>query len=275
MNYSFESFFHHYGFSNSQRDQFLSILSRNYERKFSLLAPYLVSTHTLLDISTGDGSFLFYLAKRLSDIHFITTDLVLKPYVLSSLTEHNTAFSYHLFWNASNVFSLPFKDNAFDVVLSHNASHDLLMASSSPQDFFTEVFRVLRPNGFFILIDKVLDDTEPMSVDLQMEKLQHSLFSITGQRVFGLKTSKEFSAILSSFFVPIFEQHITLDAPPELLVFFKYYYNYDHWFPLFSKYPSEIRKRCDAKVRTFLDTLNNGQFTPTFCSAYLYIGKKN
>lgn len=269
-----ETFFTHYSFSPSRRQEFLKAFSRPYQVKIALLDRHLSSGNTLLDISTGEGIFLSYLFSSFDSLQFFTLDLVLSGSALSSFRSLNFSYSHRIFFNSGNVFSLPFKSSSFNILLSHNATHDLLMDSFSPEHFFAECARVLRTDGLIILFDKVLDNTDSLSADLNMELLQHKLFSLTGRRVFGLKHSSELRSFLTRFSTPVFEQLLPSSSIPDFMLFFEYFYDYDHWSPLFAHSPPDIQAQCKSLVEDFVTSIRSRRFTPSFCTTYLYIGRK-
>ncbi|MDB6151664.1 MAG: Methyltransferase type 11 [Chthoniobacteraceae bacterium] len=65
---------------------------------------------------------------------------------------------------------LPYPDQTFDLVTCRVAPHHF----SSPEDFITETARVLRPGGYFLLIDGSIPNDEPEAEEWlhQLEKLR-------------------------------------------------------------------------------------------------------
>ncbi|MES2572698.1 MAG: class I SAM-dependent methyltransferase [Verrucomicrobiota bacterium] len=66
--------------------------------------------------------------------------------------------------------SFPYPDQSFDLVTCRVAPHHF----SSPDDFIAETARVLRPGGFFLLIDGSVPDDEPEAEEWlhRVEKLR-------------------------------------------------------------------------------------------------------
>jgi len=77
--------------------------------------------------------------------------------------------------------SLPYDDAGFDLVISRVAPHHF----SSPQAFIEETARVLRPGGYFMLIDGSIEDGDPVAEEWthEVEKLRdpshHRFLSLT------------------------------------------------------------------------------------------------
>ncbi|WP_430786055.1 class I SAM-dependent methyltransferase [Virgibacillus flavescens] len=104
------------------------------------------SSMIALDIATGGG----HVAKQLSP-H-------VKKVIATDLTEEmltNTATHLKQFTNISFTIAdaeeLPFEDNSFHIVTCRIAAHHF----PHPENFISEVSRVLKPNGKFIFIDNI------------------------------------------------------------------------------------------------------------------------
>jgi len=109
---------------------------------------------SVLDIGTGEGSFLLNLAKNLPDVNFVGID-------------HNDDFLKRSFtlkdkMALKNVELVKaFFDGSYDLT-----QHDMIFTrftlqhSSDPQTFLDEVYKRLSNGGFFITIDEYLFQTE-------------------------------------------------------------------------------------------------------------------
>jgi ubiquinone/menaquinone biosynthesis C-methylase UbiE len=106
-----------------------------------------------LDVATGGGHTGLYLARQgwkvtLGDI---------APRMLENaralLAEEGFSAETQLF----PAEQMPFPDASFDLVSSRVAPHHF----SSPEKFVNEVARVLRPGGYFLLIDGSVPDDDP------------------------------------------------------------------------------------------------------------------
>ncbi|AXI09023.1 class I SAM-dependent methyltransferase [Oceanobacillus zhaokaii] len=99
-----------------------------------------------LDIATGGGHAGKKLAPNVKEV--FATDIT------KEMLE-NTSTHLQLYPNINYVIadaeSLPFLDNAFDIVTCRIAAHHF----PNPDRFIDEVERVLKPNGKFLLIDNV------------------------------------------------------------------------------------------------------------------------
>jgi SAM-dependent methyltransferase len=94
---------------------------------------------TILDLMAGPDSHL----GKVSD-----PEVVVGLGLNKSELEANPVLSEHVIQDLNSDFRLPFPDNRFDVVVN-TVSVDYL---TQPLEVFREVSRVLRPDGFFIVV---------------------------------------------------------------------------------------------------------------------------
>ncbi|ARI78994.1 class I SAM-dependent methyltransferase [Halobacillus mangrovi] len=106
---------------------------------------------TVLDIATGGG----HVAKALSPLvgSVFATDLT-KDMLQNTATHLRTLPNIHFV--VADAEALPFLDESFDAVTCRIAPHHF----PSPETFITEVERVLKPGGFFLMIDNVAPQDE-------------------------------------------------------------------------------------------------------------------
>ncbi len=104
-----------------------------------------------LDIATGGGHTALHLAPEVK--HIVVSDLT--PRMLAAAQNF---FAENGIENASfelaDAEDLPFADASFDIVTCRIAPHHF----SDPQAFVSEVARILRPGGRFVLMDSVSPD---------------------------------------------------------------------------------------------------------------------
>ena len=98
----------------------------------------------LLDCGCGTGPMLTLLHKKYTDKHYTGIDLT--PKMIEVAKRKNMKNVELIVGDCEN---LPFADNSFDVMICCESFHHY----PNPQDFFNSVYRVLRPNGRFILRD--------------------------------------------------------------------------------------------------------------------------
>ncbi|MEM5829324.1 MAG: class I SAM-dependent methyltransferase [Candidatus Aenigmatarchaeota archaeon] len=94
----------------------------------------------LLDIGCGDGSFSLEVAKKCNakEIHGLEINKdVLEKAKKKGIKIHEG--------DANKKF--PFKDNFFDVIIANQVVEHLL----NPDNFFEEIHRILKPNGYCII----------------------------------------------------------------------------------------------------------------------------
>ncbi len=118
-----------------------------------------------LDIATGGG----HVAKTLSPYvgNVFSTDLT--EQMLSNTASHLNKDCKNVWYVIADAESLPFLEGTFDVVTCRIAPHHF----PNPKDFLSEVARVLKPGGKFLLIDNVAPEEKRLDVFMNtVEKLR-------------------------------------------------------------------------------------------------------
>lgn len=136
--------------------------SRNYGRSHILadvadviaaLETITLSDHArVLDVATGGGHTALHLA---SLGHTVTASDLAAP-MLERVREAATERGLTVETRQHPAEELPYADASFDLVTSRIAPHHF----SSPESFIRETARVLRPGGWFLLIDGSVQDDE-------------------------------------------------------------------------------------------------------------------
>ncbi|ORX81870.1 putative methyltransferase type 11 [Anaeromyces robustus] len=103
-----------------------------------------------LDIGCGIGNSIELLLKEFPESHFIGLDIAEKMIELAKKKKLSPEHTEFIIGDAEN---LPFDGHSphqsFDVVICKETFHHF----PHPEKFFTEVYRVLKPNGRFIIFD--------------------------------------------------------------------------------------------------------------------------
>src|SRR5262249_690674 len=97
----------------------------------------------ILDVGCGTGDVLSMLARKIPSAKLYGVDLSQKMIEFSKKKNPNASFV------VGNAEKLPFGDNEFDLVLNTISFHHYKHA----QDAINEAYRVLKPNGKFLLMD--------------------------------------------------------------------------------------------------------------------------
>jgi len=148
--------------SQSKKDQVKKIFGKNADsyaksvthstgKDLEILLDWLQpnSNAVCLDLATGGGNVARLLAPHTSRV--FATDLTKD--MLQNTSKYLTAFN-NIDYVVADAENIPFLDASFDVVTCRIAAHHF----PNPESFIKEVFRVLKPNGSFILIDNVAPD---------------------------------------------------------------------------------------------------------------------
>ena len=106
----------------------------------------------VLDIGTGEGSFLINLAKDLKDIEFFGIDHNEKFLELAKKSSQKLGLKNIKF--EKTFFDNKYSQEKFDLILTRF----VLQHATSPKDFCSEVYSSLNNNGFFVTIDEYLFD---------------------------------------------------------------------------------------------------------------------
>jgi SAM-dependent methyltransferase len=109
----------------------------------------------VLDVATGGGHTALWLARHGWKVTAGDVSRRMLENTSRLLAEEGFPLETHLF----PAEEMPFEDGSFDMVTCRVAAHHF----SSPERFVTEVARVLRPGGHFLLIDGTVPDDDPVS----------------------------------------------------------------------------------------------------------------
>ena len=116
-------------------DKTSDIYNRRYRsiqfEKYTLALKNVQLSGKILDLGAGTGLLSKFLNKNLISID------IAKKMLLKSDSKNILG----------DISKLPFKDKSFDIVLSFS----VLMNSSNPQKTIDEVYRILKPNGIFVV----------------------------------------------------------------------------------------------------------------------------
>jgi len=103
------------------------------------------SEQNYLEIGCGSGAVARYVSKKYK-LNVTGTDID-KDQIL--LSRRDSTCTKNITFLEADATHLPFKDKSFDIVLSINVLHHI----SNWTDVLKEINRVLRSNGYFILVD--------------------------------------------------------------------------------------------------------------------------
>ncbi len=124
-----------------------------------------LSGKSMLEVGCGRGGGLNYIKNQLNPRSVTGLDLNQKAI--------NFCQNFHCQKNATylqgNAQKLPFETDSFDVVINVESSHRY----PEPQKFFHEVYRVLKPGGYFLFTDfRTGDEVLNMESQLKTSRLE-------------------------------------------------------------------------------------------------------
>lgn len=120
-------------------DCFMQKDRRVYEKMYELIRP-VVKDKTVLELATGTG----LIAKNIVNaaVHIEATDASSEMITEAKRNNH----SVKLYFSVQDMFSLPYADKSFDVVIVSNALHIVAL----PEKALAEIRRVLKDDGVLI-----------------------------------------------------------------------------------------------------------------------------
>ena len=201
-----EVVFMNFGFSNN--DEKIELEDDDEKNRYSAQLYNLIATavdikgKNILEVGCGRGGGLSYINRYLSPSSVTGVDLNRKAikFCEKHYPEDNNTFLQ------ANAQSLPFSDNSYDVVINIESSHRY----PQPELFFTEVFRVLNPGGYFLFAD-FRDDIEVNRLEFQLKNSKFQLEKeqdITSNVVEALKLATPDREILIKKLLPGFLQSL-------------------------------------------------------------------
>ncbi len=122
-------------------DKIVKILSNNqYKIMYDFIREPLTNNMHVLEVGTGTGLVAREIANKVKNVE--ATDFSDEMIAQAKSIEH----SANIHFSCADVFSLPFDDNLFDVVVAANILHII----PNPEKAMQEIKRVLKPNGLLI-----------------------------------------------------------------------------------------------------------------------------
>ena len=121
-------------------DRFMKKDAAAYERMYELIRP-VVSGKTVLEAATGTG----LIAKNIAGSAKTVEAVDASPEMIRAAKKASSSAKLH--FSVQDIFSLPYADESFDVVIASNVLHII----PEPEKALRELTRVLRDGGVLIL----------------------------------------------------------------------------------------------------------------------------
>jgi ubiquinone/menaquinone biosynthesis C-methylase UbiE len=125
------------------------------------------NVHTLLDMGTGTGRLLELFSGRVESAIGVDTSHEMLSVARSNLAQARIT---NCSVRQADMFQIPFRAGSFDAVAIHQVLHFL----DQPISALTEAVRVLRPNGYLLLVDFAPHDLEILRNEHQHRRLGFS-----------------------------------------------------------------------------------------------------
>lgn len=126
-----------------------------------------VGVNNLLDMGTGTGRLLKLFAKRVETVIGVDTSHEMLSVARSNLAQ---AGATNCSVRQADMFQIPFGVGSFDAVTIHQVLHFL----DQPISALTEAVRLLRPNGYLLLVDFAPHGLEALRSEHQHRRLGFS-----------------------------------------------------------------------------------------------------
>jgi ubiquinone/menaquinone biosynthesis C-methylase UbiE len=114
----------------------------------------------VMEVSCGHGGGAAYIARHLNARSVLGIDYNTKA--IEFCRAHHAA--PNLSFEQGNALALAFDDQSFDIIVNIEASH----CYGDIQKFLNEVFRLLRPGGYFLFADFRLSDRKQGTLDKEI-----------------------------------------------------------------------------------------------------------
>ncbi|MFW9905652.1 MAG: class I SAM-dependent methyltransferase [Candidatus Thorarchaeota archaeon] len=115
-----------------------------------------ISSENALDVATGDGIFIRLLMKTIKDFESFTgIDISPKNLERASRLNKRAVAKF----NKMDGRDLDFPDDLFDLVSISESLHHI----ENPHLVLKEIYRVLQPNGYFVLQESISDENQEKS----------------------------------------------------------------------------------------------------------------
>lgn len=106
---------------------------------------------TILDVSTGHGYFVSEIAKAFEGATVLGLDI--SPELIKHGVRNQLSMAQHqrILFIVGDAHNLPFQNNCYNCIVSTGAIHHW----DNPQKVFTEIYRILKPDGIAIIVDQI------------------------------------------------------------------------------------------------------------------------
>ena len=115
------------------------------------------SKHKVLDVGSGIGGASRYLAAEYG-CQVIGLDLTDEYCQVARALADRLGLASHVSYRQGSALGMPFEDNAFDVVWTQHAAMNIADKSK----LYSEISRVLRPNGYLAMYDVLAGPVSPI-----------------------------------------------------------------------------------------------------------------
>jgi ubiquinone/menaquinone biosynthesis C-methylase UbiE len=115
------------------------------------------SNHKVLDVGSGVGGASRFLASEYG-CQVIGLDLSDEYCRVAQEFANRLGLASHVTYRQGSALDMPFEDNSFNVVWTQHATMNI----ADKQKLYSEIVRVLRPNGYFAMYDVLAGPVSPL-----------------------------------------------------------------------------------------------------------------
>ncbi len=131
---------------NKEVGGYMRLVSKSF---VSVAREWGVTDGEVLDVGTGTGSLAIGFAKGVPGVHVVGLDLSDVILELARDNAQKSEVSLRVSFEEGDAEDIPFEDDRFDFVISSDTLHLV----NNPTKMFSEIHRVLEPQGRFLISD--------------------------------------------------------------------------------------------------------------------------
>jgi SAM-dependent methyltransferase len=142
------------------------------------------SNHKILDVGSGIGGASRYLASKYG-CYVTGLDLTDEYCRVAQSLSDRLGLASHVNYRQGSAIDMPFEDNSFDIVWTQHAAMNI---ADKPK-LYSEIARVLRPDGYFAMYDLLAGPVSPLVYPVPWARDSSTSFLATPDKLHELLES--------------------------------------------------------------------------------------